>query len=89
VNLSESVSLTDSISKTAGVNLSDTVSLTDSVAKAAGVNLSESVSLTDSIAKSSGKEHVRVKWQSPVRYFDSHTTTSDFSADKFTLVSKT
>jgi len=45
--------------------------------------------VSSSIAKSSGKEHVRVKWQSPVRYFDSHTTTSDFSADKFTLVSKT
>ena len=44
VNLSESVSLTDSTSKTAGVNLSDTVLLTDSHLKAAlaGVNLSES-----------------------------------------------
>ncbi len=44
--------------------------------------------ISSSISKSSGKEHVRVKWQSPVRYFDSRTTTSDFSADKFTLVSK-
>ena len=30
MNLSESVSLTDSISKVAGVNLSESVSLTDS-----------------------------------------------------------
>ena len=41
MNLSESVSLTDSISKTAGVNLSESVSLTDSISKTAGVNLSE------------------------------------------------
>jgi hypothetical protein len=44
--------------------------------------------ISSSISKSSGKEHVRVKWQSPVRYFDSHTTISDFEANKFTLVSK-
>ena len=31
MNLSESVSLTDSISKAAGVNLSESVSLTDSI----------------------------------------------------------
>jgi hypothetical protein len=43
---------------------------------------------SSSISKSSGKEHVRVKWKFPVKYHDSYTTTSDFSADKFTLVSK-
>ena len=42
MNLSESVSLTDSISKVAGVNLSESISLTDeTIAKSAGVNLSE------------------------------------------------
>jgi len=54
VNLSESVSLTDSISKAAAVNLSESVSMTDSISKTTGVNLTESVSLTDSIAKSAG-----------------------------------
>ncbi len=44
--------------------------------------------VSSSISKSTGKEHVRVKWQSPVRYFDSHTTISDFEANKFTLISK-
>ena len=34
LNLSESVSLTDSISRTADVNLSESVSLTDSISKA-------------------------------------------------------
>ena len=43
MNLTESVLLTDSISKTAGVNLTESVSLTDSISKTAGVNLSESV----------------------------------------------
>ena len=41
-----------------------------------------------SISKSTGKEHVRVKWNAPVKYYDSYATVSDFSADKFTLVSK-
>ena len=42
MNLSESVSLTDSISKTQLMsNLSESVSLTDSISKAADVNLSE------------------------------------------------
>lgn len=44
--------------------------------------------ISSSISKSTGKEHVRVKWRLPVRYFDRHSTISDFSADKFTLVSK-
>ena len=43
MNLSESVSLTDSVSKASDVSLSESVSLTDSIAKATGVNLSESV----------------------------------------------
>jgi len=30
-----------------------------------------------------GKAHCRVKWLDPVKYHDSHTTVSDFSADKF------
>ena len=54
MNLTESVSLTASISKAAGVNLSESVSLTDSISKTPGVNLSESVSLTDSISKTPG-----------------------------------
>jgi hypothetical protein len=44
--------------------------------------------VSSSISKSTGKEHVRVKWHSPVRYFDRYSTISDFSADKFTLASK-
>ena len=44
--------------------------------------------VSSSISKTTGKEHVRVKWNSPVKYFDSYTAVSDFSADKFTLVSK-
>ena len=42
--------------------------------------------VSSSISKSSGKEHVRVKWHLPVKYYDNYTTVSDFSADKFTLV---
>ena len=45
LHLSESVSLTDSISKAADVNLTESVSLTDSIAKSPGVNLTESVSV--------------------------------------------
>lgn len=44
--------------------------------------------ISRSISKSTGKEHVRVKWNAPVKYYDSYATVSDFSADKFTLVSK-
>jgi len=62
VNLSESVSLTDSIAKSAGVNLSESVSLTDSISKTAGVNLSESVSLTDSISVSKVYSESGVIW---------------------------
>jgi len=44
--------------------------------------------ISSSISKSSGKEHIRVKWQLPVRYFDSHATVSAFEANKFTLISE-
>jgi hypothetical protein len=44
--------------------------------------------VSSSISKSSGKEHVRVKWKFPVKYFDKYSTISDFEANKFTLVSK-
>ena len=45
MNLSESVSLTDSVAKSTSVNLSESVTLTDSVCKdQLDVNLSESVS---------------------------------------------
>jgi len=54
VTITESVSLTDTISKTAGVNLSESISLTDSISKTPGVNLSDTVSLTDSISKTAG-----------------------------------
>jgi len=55
VLLSESISFTDSISKTSPVNLSESVSLTDSISetRVKKVALSESVSLTDSISKTS------------------------------------
>ena len=59
MNLSESVSLTDSISKTVGVNLSESVSLADETSMAAGVNLSESISLAD--------ETSRGRWCEPIR----------------------
>ena len=60
MNLSESVSLTDSISKSAGVNLSESVSLTDETSRAAGVNLSESVSLDRLDIKGSWCESIRI-----------------------------
>jgi len=44
--------------------------------------------VSSTISKTSGKEHIRVKWRIPVKYHEGHTTTSDFSADKFTLVVK-
>jgi hypothetical protein len=44
--------------------------------------------VSNSISKTTGKEHVRVKWYLPVKYYDNYTTISDFSADKFTLVVK-
>jgi len=34
-----------------------------------------------------GKAHCRVRWMNPVPYFDSHTQASDFSADKFQVIS--
>lgn len=30
-----------------------------------------------------GRSSCRVKWLEPVKYFDSHSTISDFSSDKF------
>ena len=43
---------------------------------------------SSSISKTSGEKHVRVKWQTPVKYHDRYATVSDFSASKFTLISE-
>ena len=32
-----------------------------------------------------GKNHCRVKWLEPIKYFDKHTTVSDFSCDRFVV----
>ena len=43
---------------------------------------------SSSISKTSGEKHVRVKWQTPVKYHNRYATVSDFSASKFTLISE-
>ena len=33
-----------------------------------------------------GKSHCRVKWLTPVKYFDKYTSVSDFGTDKFKVL---
>ena len=35
---------------------------------------------------SDGKNHCRVKWLNPVKYFEGYATVSDFSCDKFEII---
>jgi len=37
---------------------------------------------------SDGKSHCRVKWLHPVKYFTRHTSTSDFCAEYFEVISE-